>query len=204
MALVLLTSMPTPGDAEALRTAGFAGYLPKPVRQRHLRGVLALALERSAAAVGAPPAPIATQHVADERAQRSRPRVLVVDDDALNRKVGSRFLERAGCACDVASDAEEAVRAARSKPYDLVLMDLHLGAVDGAEAARRIHAGDPPGRRTPIVGWTASVLDAEAVKYGLDTLPTALVYVDGNLCSKLYAAELHRPEAALRTVIGPK
>ncbi len=39
---------------------------------------------------------------------------------------------------------------------------------------------------------------------GLDTLPTALVYVDGNLCSKLYAAELHRPEAALRTVIGPK
>jgi CheY-like chemotaxis protein len=84
-----------------------------------------------------------------------------VDDDALNRKVGSRFLERAGCACDVASDAEEAVRAARSTPSALVLMDLHLGAVDGAEAARRIHAGDPPGRRTPIVGWTASVLDAD-------------------------------------------
>lgn len=46
--------------------------------------------------------------------------------------------------------------------------------------------------------------DPEAVKYALDTLPTALVYVDGALCSKLFAAELHRPESALRAILGPK
>lgn len=197
VALVLLTSMPTPGDAEALRAAGYAGYLPKPVRQRHLRGVLALALERPAPAAGAQPAPIATQHVADERAQRSRPRVLVVDDDALNRKVGSRFLERAGCACDVASDADEAVRAVRSKPYDLVLMDLHLGAVDGAEATRRIHAGDPPGRRTPIVGWTASVLDADLARCRAAGMEAVLGKpLDRDSLERLLARVVAEPAAA--------
>jgi CheY-like chemotaxis protein len=67
VALVLLTPMPTP---RRLRTAGFAGYLQKPVRQRHLRGVLALALERSAAASVRRPDRDARR---DEQAQRSRP-----------------------------------------------------------------------------------------------------------------------------------
>lgn len=75
------------------------------------------------------------------------------------------------------------------------------------ELAKGCKDGEKPHFTVDYYGLPATPAtwaDPEAVKYALDTLPTALVYVDGNLCSKLYAAELHRPEAALRNIIGPK
>ncbi len=102
------------------------------------------------------------------RARRSEPavsglrraplRALVVDDHAINQKVGQRLLERLGCTVDVAANGQFAVDACRQREYDIVLMDCHMPELNGFEATRVIRAFETVGRRgpVPIVAMTAS------------------------------------------------
>ena len=95
-----------------------------------------------------------------------RIRVLVVDDDAMNREVSSAVLDNLGCAVEVASSGTEALErlSAREAPtVDLVLMDFNMPKMDGAEATRRIRALER-GRRLPVVALTAA--SREAVRPG--------------------------------------
>ncbi|HEX3683182.1 MAG TPA: response regulator [Bryobacteraceae bacterium] len=69
---------------------------------------------------------------------RSSFQILVVEDNAINRKVISIILRGAGFEVDVVSDGIEAVAAYQSTPYDLILMDLQMPRMDGWEAARQI------------------------------------------------------------------
>src|SRR5262245_24502338 len=69
---------------------------------------------------------------------RSPLRVLLVEDEAVNRRVLLRLLERLDVRADSASDGVEAVAAVRARPYDVILMDLQMPEMDGASAARRI------------------------------------------------------------------
>jgi CheY-like chemotaxis protein len=86
-------------------------------------------------------------------------RILLVDDEAVNRRVMLRLLDRFGYRADAAEDGALAVEAARATPYDLILMDLQMPVLDGAEAARRIRAASPAGSHPRIVALTAA--DAE-------------------------------------------
>jgi len=84
-------------------------------------------------------------------------RILLVEDAPENRVVVQAYLRVTGCDVEVALDGEQAVEAWRQGEFDLVLMDLHMPRVDGAEAARRIRAEElRSGRRpTAIVAVTA-------------------------------------------------
>ena len=82
------------------------------------------------------------------------PVVLVVDDDARNRKLVRDVLRRAGLGTIEAAGAEDALALARAHVPDLVLMDLRLPDLDGAEAARRLKA-DPATAHIPVVALTA-------------------------------------------------
>ena len=86
-------------------------------------------------------------------------RILLVDDEAVNRRVMVRLLERFGYHADAAEDGARAVEAARTNAYDLILMDLHMPVLGGAEAAMRIRELPATGARPRIVALTAS--DAE-------------------------------------------
>jgi CheY-like chemotaxis protein len=89
-------------------------------------------------------------------------RILIADDDEVNRTVLSRMAERTGAAVDVVRDGLEAVHALERTPYDLVLMDHYMPGLDGIEATRRIRAAEATrGRRAVIVGVTATVLDED-------------------------------------------
>lgn len=94
-----------------------------------------------------------------EGAGREHLRVLVVEDNGLNRLVATRLLSRLGVEAATAEDGEKAVSMARETVCDLILMDVQMAGVNGLDAARAIRA---VGRGIPlIVALTAHVLCGE-------------------------------------------
>ena len=87
-------------------------------------------------------------------------RVLVAEDNEVNRLVLEAMLARLGLRAEFAADGRQAVRMATSQDWDVVLMDLHMPELDGLEAARAIRAlPDRARARVPIVALTADVFD---------------------------------------------
>jgi len=125
--------------------------LPRPWRRDALVRAVARAVDRVVET--AAPAPV--------RVVPLNGRVLVVDDNSVNRKILARQLELAGATTDSAAGGEEALELWRTGGYDLVLADLQMPTMDGFELARRIRANEAAERRarTPILAVTASTLE---------------------------------------------
>ena len=101
-------------------------------------------------------------------------RILLVEDNEMNRDMLSRRLEKRGYEVILAQDGEEAVERAEADAPDLVLMDIGLPGIDGCEATRRIRIG-PAGATLPIIALTAhamSVDEARAREAGCDDFDT--------------------------------
>ncbi|MBK6938933.1 MAG: response regulator [Planctomycetes bacterium] len=92
------------------------------------------------------------------RQRTARTRVLVVDDNPVNRKIAAKMLERIGCIADEARGGAEAVQRASQSDYDLVLMDCQMPEMDGFEATRRLRATER-GKDLCIVALTAHSMD---------------------------------------------
>ena len=100
-------------------------------------------------------------------------RILLVEDNEMNRDMLSRRLAKKGYAVDLALDGEEGVAKAISTAPDLVLMDMSLPGIDGWEATRQIRAATTA--RIPIIALTAHALTGErekAIEAGCDEFDT--------------------------------
>ena len=84
-------------------------------------------------------------------------RILMADDAAPNRELVTAILGGLGLALDTVCNGAEAVEAARTGGYDLILMDVHMPVMDGLDATRAIRAISGPAGRTPIIALTANV-----------------------------------------------
>jgi signal transduction histidine kinase/ActR/RegA family two-component response regulator len=92
------------------------------------------------------------------------PRILVVDDHAMNRKVARLLLEALGCTVDLANDGEEAVAAASGGAFDLILMDVRMPKMDGLAATRAIRALPSAAASTPVVAMTADAMPEDVTR----------------------------------------
>ena len=159
MRLAMLTSLSGPRELARARAAGIELYLEKPVRQAELRQALARLLlqadsARPAGAVPAPGAPLLAL----------QGRVLVVEDNPVNREIACTMLEQTGCAHAIAENGREALRMLARERFDLVLMDCQMPEMDGFEAVAQVRLGGGTygplavSADIPVIALTANAL----------------------------------------------
>lgn len=114
------------------------------------------------------------------RAERQKRTILIADDDGVNRRIATLFLERSGYQCRVVQDGRAAVETVREGAVDAVLIDCHMPLLDGPGAAREIRKLDSPLSRIPIIALTATAEEEGALclASGMDAVvskPTTMV-----------------------------
>jgi len=122
------------------------------------------------------------------------PKILLVEDNEMNRDMLSRRLVRNGFQIALAVDGGQGVAMAASEKPDLILMDLSLPVIDGWEATRRIKA-DPATQSIPVIALTAHAMadDKEkALEAGCDDFDTKPVELP-RLLAKIQALISARP-----------
>ena len=150
--LVLLSSIGgLRGGTENAHSLGFDAALTKPVCRATL-------LETVASVLGERARRAASTAVAT-RVATSSPRVLVAEDNAVNRDVLIRMLAKLGCRIDAVDNGRAAVEAVLRGGYDLVLMDVQMPEMDGLEATLEIRRRETV-RPVPIVALTAHAMAA--------------------------------------------
>jgi len=114
-------------------------------------------------------------------------RILVVEDNEMNRDMLARRLERRGFHVSIAVDGSEGIQKARREMPDLILMDLNLPRIDGLEATATLKQ-DQNTSRIPVIALTAHamVTDKEnAMRAGCDDFATKPIEFNG-LLAKIY------------------
>ena len=156
--IVLLTSSDASADERPAPTLRDLHLLVKPVSQARLLDTLRAALAGRTAVDAQSAAP----DVMPTQAARAL-RVLVAEDNAVNRKVAEHMLQRRGHEAVMATNGREAVEALAAGRFDLVLMDLQMPTMDGFEATAAIRARERKsgGARLPIIALTAHAMEGD-------------------------------------------
>jgi two-component system sensor histidine kinase BarA len=102
-------------------------------------------------------------------------RILVADDNPINRKFITTLLRQQGAHTTEAEDGQHAINAAATQRFDLILMDIHMPVMNGIEASSCIRAREPEEPRTPIIALTADALIAERNDIGAAGMDDLLI-----------------------------
>ena len=164
--IVMLRSAGSAGDTARGRQAGIAHYLGKPVRQEELLKAIRTVIE---------PPPAEAPHTENPQATtgQDRPlRILLAEDNPVNRVVALRLLQKHGHSVTVADNGRRALAITETEPIDLILMDLQMPEMDGLEATSLIRQKErTAGGHVPIVAMTAHAMrgdDERCLAAGMD------------------------------------
>lgn len=130
-------------------------------------------------------------------------RILLAEDNDVNRMLVAKVLTQAGHAVDEASDGREALRAAVRDDYDVILMDMQMPVMDGMEATKAIRTLPGKAGEVPVIALTADALPEHRQVYldaGVDDLLTKPV--DWRLLNQALA-RAHRREVVAPVVVPP-
>jgi two-component system sensor histidine kinase/response regulator len=154
--IMMLTSSDHTGDAARCRSLGIAAYLIKPVRQSSLRDAILRALTRQ------PVRPVVPERPAPVKKMSAPLKILLAEDNAVNQRVATGLLQKAGHTVMVAENGREALAALDSMSFDLILMDMQMPEMGGAEAMGIIRERErSAGGHMPIVALTAHALKGD-------------------------------------------
>jgi CheY-like chemotaxis protein len=154
--IVMLTSVGRTEDVTRCHRLGVDAYLTKPVKHSDLLDALTTLFGAARRSTAAPmPAPRDT-------APRAL-RILVAEDNPVNRKLVSTLLQKRGHHVTAVEDGRAAVRAVIGdrQGFDVALMDVQMPELSGFEATEAIRAHEAGGRRLPIVALTAHAMHGD-------------------------------------------
>ncbi|MCG8424606.1 MAG: response regulator [Proteobacteria bacterium] len=157
--LIMLSSVKMTSQREA--AVLFAVRLTKPIKISQLHDVVMSTLsgaERTQSTAGTA-GPNGDNFAAAQPGPDQSLHILVAEDNAVNQKLANLTLSRMGYRVDLVTDGQEAVDAVQLRPYDVVLMDVHMPRMDGLEATRTIRETLPSDAQPWIIAVTADVLD---------------------------------------------
>ncbi len=159
--IILTTSMLHRKDASKATPHLAHDYLTKPVKVGRLYKAIRAVLNPEDPSVA--PKPVGTPQGRAWHLKRrlGAPRILVVDDNAVNQKVAVRLLEKQGYRCDVAFNGLQALEALGRISFDLILMDCQMPEMDGFQATQRIRERTDEKKNIPIVAMTANALKGD-------------------------------------------
>ena len=157
--LIMLSSAAAEDAGRTIRKAGIDIYTSKPVRQSRLMDCLLTALNPAADTDGAD----TEQDCADDTGtvRIAGGRVLLVEDNPVNREVALNMLQALHCEVKIAVNGQEAVRKIRHRKFDVVLMDCEMPVMDGYAATTAIREWEVQaggGSHVPILALTAHAL----------------------------------------------
>jgi two-component system sensor histidine kinase/response regulator len=158
--IMMLTSAGHQGDASRCKDLEVAAYLLKPIRQAELREAITRVL---GARKQKDLAPLITRFsLAASQAPAITLRVLLAEDNAVNRMLATRILEKKGHTVVATVNGIEALAALKDCQFDLVLMDVQMPEMDGFDATAAIRLKEKTtGRHQPIVAMTAHAMKGD-------------------------------------------
>lgn len=167
--LILLTSLAQKGDAKAAKDYNFSSYLAKPVRRDDLINCIAIVLGLKKE--NEEEYQVINKHIVKKVKNNLNPKILLVEDNEMNRKIVISMLKSRNMTCDVAMDGSEALKAVSEKEYDVILMDCQMPVMDGYESTSRIRLFEGDKKHTTIIAMTANAMEGDAekcIKAGMD------------------------------------
>lgn len=169
------------GDRQSgVEALDISAWLNKPVRQSQLVSALSMVTGVSAGWN----ATVAASEISHDTGMRFDARVLLVEDNLVNRQVASRMLAAVGINAQVAVNGQEALGRVQAEAFDLVLMDCQMPIMDGYQAARAIREWEASTGRTrlPIIAMTANAMQGDrerCLQAGMDDYIAKPVKRDG-------------------------
>jgi PAS domain S-box-containing protein len=155
--LILLTSLDHLGDVQLSKTAGFSGYLIKPVCRDNLLKCIKMVLDTKS--IDEDSETLITGQVSKEENLKDKIKILLAEDNKINQNVVTDMLNSMGYSCDIAVNGKDALNAYQENEYDLILMDCQMPIMDGYEATRNIRLLENGKKHVPIIAITAHVLE---------------------------------------------
>jgi signal transduction histidine kinase/DNA-binding response OmpR family regulator/HAMP domain-containing protein len=160
--LILLTNFGKWVSSEELHASGFMNCCFKPVRQSTLFDCLTNAIGEGPATL--PRSPAEKQPPSSPVPQRQKVRVLIAEDNPVNRLVALGQLKHLGYTADTACNGRAVLDALEHTYYDIILMDCQMPDIDGYEATRRIRSGNGGFPQPYIIALTAHAMTGDSEK----------------------------------------